>query len=307
MRRRVMWLVIVVAVLAAGTALDLVLRAPSSPRAKAPSDPFVGTWVLEPETRLVISKAAGGFLAVDSRVAPSEITVCPVSGRILCVRHGDELVGKKLLGGLPPAVAVAITYDAASDELTYASAAEGTFTLSRLVTIPGASAPPPSGGRADATFASRAFHFSISYDPARFEASPRPMPVNQQFNLVIFLRHPIAGLDRYYDFVYVTTARASASYVHAMLKTWGKPIVLTPVPTTLWADFVGAAGTHRWTTLGEVRTLKSEHRTSSERKVAYLLAAGDQVYAVDIQAKPRDWDAAVAALGPILRSFRITP
>ena len=136
-------LIVLAIVIAAADGLNLLLHKGSTKRdgvSRTSTDPFLGTWVLDPESRLVITKVPSGYLAVDSLVAPTEITVCPISGRVLCTRHGDELVGNKLLGGAPPPCGVTITYDAARDELTYASAAEGTFTFNRHANRPHADA-----------------------------------------------------------------------------------------------------------------------------------------------------------------------
>ena len=79
------------------------------------------------------------------------------------------------------------------------------------------------------------------------------------------------------------------------------------MPNSLWAAFAGDANARRWTTFAGVRALRLEYASPSERKITYLLFAGDQAYAVDIQADPRDWTNAVATLSPLLRSFRVTP
>ena len=298
-------LIVLAVVIAATNGLNLLLHRGGSKSvdvSRSSTDPFLGTWVLAPVTRLVITKVPNGYLAVNSQLAASTIPASPVTGRLLCKRRGDKLEGAKLLGGLPPAVDVTITYDAATDRLTYASAAEGTYTLNRLASPgnPLATKTSSTGGRHDATFVSRTFHFAISYDPSRFEASPHPMPAGEQFDLLVFLRQPLAGLNRYDDFVYVTTARTTKTYVRARVKTWG-------TGDLLWDMLASDANTRRWTTFAGARALRLEYSSPTERKVTYLLFAGDEAYAVDMQADPRDWTHAVATLGPVLRSFRLTP
>lgn len=156
-----------------------------------------------------------------------------------------------------------------------------------------------------ATFTSRAFHFTISYDSSRFEVWSHAT-TQWQFALGLRLRKGFAGSGYGTDRVGVGAADTGAWFVRDLLREWGKS------SHPLWdfftdRNFPASDGwTAHWTNLGGARGMRYELATGPQRRVAYLLWNANHAYTVEVYATANQWSAVGPPLTAVAQSFTVT-
>ena len=164
----------------------------------------------------------------------------------------------------------------------------------------------PTPSPHEGTFTSRAFHFTISYDPAKFEALPHAIPTAQQLNLRLLLRKTFAGSGYGTDDVFVSTTYCGAPYVRSMLAEWGKS---SDPSWQVWtqSNFPASDGWNAgWANLGGAQGMRYGLTKGPQRRVAYLLWSGSQAYTVEVRASANQWSAIAPTLNAVAQSFTVT-
>lgn len=327
-------LIVLAVIIVAADAVNLLMHkgGPTNAHAaKVTGDSFVGTWSLDPDTRLVISQVAKGYLVVSLLRVPGGVVWTRTPNRVLFTRHGDVLLGTIHIGG--KATSVTIAYEAAAHDVVYFSQAEGTWYLNQVVAPhnPPATATP-SAAASTATYTSAAFHFAISYDASLLAAhidqsissagqwlipgvgrvkgptqvldiivkSPASLPVSDRGEFELTAVGPIRQLQP------PTLAAFSRESYLRSLASW-----VTSNPQAVRLNGLHAFRYSMRLTPGAFKGasfLPSPSPTAvSVTTLDYVVYHDGLVYYMNLEAPTPRWPSVEAALTATAQSFRLTP
>jgi hypothetical protein len=303
--------------------LAAVLLLAGCGHASKPSDPFVGTWGLGPDTRLIITKVPRGYL-VDARVHLPGTFIVFHPLRVVFTRHGDRLVGTQRMvedqsldtEQTAGRVSVTLTYARATGDLIYESTPpEYRYAYTRVAqsaTTPSpaatASAPVLSltspltrPARKDVTYTSRRFHFAISYDPTLLEGS---VPIAEVFRGQLLLVLGNRGFDT--GALSVSASDQGTALVGDLLRHWGKGPPSGNIAATDLNPWWLTAGSHaRWIRVNGVPGELSSW--NGGENVVYWLVQGSDVYVLQAIASAGLRKQLGTLLTSTAQSFRPMP